>query len=90
MNIDEFMEEDEWEDYNTVESIKAKYPDSWSLVKIINFTENTLLDVKDWCRDNCTGSYEQVGWGSDCSYTVGVIFEGLTDAVTFRLIWGSK
>ena len=90
MNIDDFMEEDEWEDATTVDEIKAKYPENWSLVKIVNFTENTLLDVKKWCEENCTDQYSQVGWGSDCSYTVGVIFEGLTDAVTFRLIWGSK
>lgn len=90
MNIDEFVEEDEWEDYQTIDDIRAKFPSDWHLVKIVNFSERTLRAAKEWCIEHCCDSYEQVGWGSDCSYTVGMMFEGLTDAVSFKLVWGSK
>ncbi len=88
-DIDDFVGDDEWEDGPTVEQIKAKYPDSWMICKVTNFTEGTMADMRQWCTDNCQSKYEHVGWGGSCSYTVGVIFEGYSDAVMFKLIWGS-
>jgi hypothetical protein len=88
-DYDDFVGEDEWEDGPTIDRIKANYPDSWVVVKVINFTNNTLSDVKDWCLNNCMANYAHIGWDSGCSYTVGVIFESHTDAVMFKLTWGS-
>jgi hypothetical protein len=88
-DYDDFVGEDEWEDGLAIDTIKAKHPDHWVVVKVINFTAQTLADVKEWCINNCSHPYEHVGWDSGCSYTVGVIFSNHTDAVMFKLVWGS-
>lgn len=88
-DYEDFVGEDEWEDGPAIERIKTRYPDGWMVVKVTNFTQNTLADVKEWCKINCTEPYDHIGWDSGCSYTVGVIFEGYADAVMFKLTWGS-
>jgi hypothetical protein len=87
LDYDEFVGEDEWEDYVAVNDILKKYPPDWYLVKAVNFTYGTMADMKQWCIDNCNSKYEHVGWDSGCSYTVGVIFESHMDAILFKLTW---
>jgi hypothetical protein len=83
---DDFVGDDDWEDIEAAEDVKAKYP-GWFLVKMTNFTSTKYEEIKEWCETNCTGSWERVGWYSGCSYTVGVILEDHVDAVLFRLTW---
>jgi hypothetical protein len=84
---DELLGEDEWEDYVALNDILKKYPPDWYLVKAVNFTYGTMNEMKQWCIDNCQGKYDNVGWDSGCSYTVGVIFESHTEAILFKLTW---
>lgn len=88
-DVEGFLGDDDWEDSGAIEKIKAQHP-GWLVVKVTNFTENTLSDVKSWCANNCMDEYEHVGWYSSCSYTVGVAFKTPTDAIMFKLIWGTK
>jgi hypothetical protein len=89
-DADEMLEDDEWEDNYAVADILKKYPESWKLVKAVNFTYGTMDDMKQWCKDNTTAAYAHVGWESGCSYTVGVIFESHIDAILFKLTWSGE
>jgi hypothetical protein len=85
----DFVGDDVWEDNPAIIKVRNRLP-GWHIVKVVNFTESTLRDVRSWCEDTCCDAYEEVGFYSGCSYTVGVAFSGHTDAVMFKLIWGTK
>lgn len=87
-DYDDFINDDEWEDVKAAERILAENP-GWMLVKVVNYSSGTLADMKQWCLDSCQEPYKHVGWHSGCAYTVAVLFEGYTDAVMFKLVWGS-
>lgn len=88
-DFDEFGGEDEWEDREAIEKIKAKYP-GWFIVKAVDFTYGTMAEMKQWCVDNTTDEYAHVGWYSGCSYTVGVTFKSHVDAILFKLTWSGE
>lgn len=88
--FDDFIGDEDWEDEVQLQDIVSRYPEGWHPVKVVNFTEHTLRDVKQWCTDNCSNEWDQIGWYSGCSYIVGAIFESHCDAVMFKLIWGAK
>lgn len=64
-----------------------KLPEDWLLVKLVNFSATTLIEVEDWLRENCQRPYKRVGWSEACSTKVGVAFENATEAVLFKLRW---
>lgn len=88
-DYDDFIGDDEWEDGPAVERIMAELGPGWYVVKVTNFTENTLADIDEWCKANCQAPFKEVGWDSGCSYTVAVALSNHTDAVMFKLTWGS-
>jgi len=85
---DEFyLQDDEWEDLAFPERIANEFP-GWHQLKITNFTNKKLTEIREWCTDNVTrGGWKDVGWNSGCSYSVGVVIENPRDAMLFRLRW---
>lgn len=80
-------ENDSWEDGDFAKGVNDKYP-GWHLVKIIGFTSKSFTDIDAWLASNVKfGQYERVGWSSNCSYSVGVVFESGKDAMMFKLRW---
>jgi hypothetical protein len=88
-NDDDFLGDDEWEDIAQLRHITSNYPSDWKVVKVSDFNSETMVDMKEWCSAMCVHKYDHIGWDSGCSYTVGVIFESISDAVIFRLTWGN-
>lgn len=85
-DYDEFDEMDLWEDNQWYEHILKKYPPGWHIVKIGHLTKMKEIDV--WLTNNVRfGQYAKEGWGSDCAYSVGIVFESGKDAVMFKLRW---
>lgn len=89
-DVDDLLDddEDEWEDSKALSQILTEVPEGWTLVKVFSYTYNTLLDMREWCVDNCQGEYKEVRWASGCSYSTGVMFEQDMDIVLFKLRWG--
>jgi hypothetical protein len=86
-DLDEMWEDDEWEDPDFEVSVNKKYP-GWYLVKLPGFTAATFVKLEPWLADNVKyGEWQKVGWYSNCSYSVGVVFESPRDAMLFKLRW---
>lgn len=80
-------EDDDWEDSAFPAKIAEQFP-GWHQMKITRFTSGTLNDIKAWCAENVVnGKWQQVGWNSGCSYSVGVVIESARDAMLFKLRW---
>ena len=86
---DEFYEEDEeeFEDYPTMAQAIAKFPEYWTLVRVMCGYQK-MADMDDWLSDNTTADYSRIGWGGQCSYSVGVMLESEMDAIMFKLRYG--
>lgn len=88
---DDFYDYDEeWEDSVAYKKLLEQLPDGWNIVKVYNYTYTTLIDVREWCVENCLGEYREVRWSSGCSYSTAVMFEQDMDTILFKLRWGSK
>ena len=80
-------EDNSWEDPAFRKSVGEEYP-GWHLVKIVGFTIKKLSDIDQWLIENVKhGQYKRLGWSSNCSYSVGVVFESGKDAMFFKLRW---
>lgn len=88
-DFDDFLEDDEeWEDQSTYDKLVKEMPSGWQMVKVIQYTAKTLIDVREWCEENCQGRYKEVNWSGYCSYSTAVQFEFDMDTVLFKLRWG--
>lgn len=87
-DFDELFEDDEWEDNEFESRMRKEYP-GWYLVKLPGFTARKFEAVKEWLNDDNIqfGQYSTVGWSSNCSYSVGVVFESGKDAMIFKIRW---
>lgn len=84
---DYLFDDDDWEDSAFPAKIATQYP-GWHQLKIVNFNYSRLVEVKAWCAENVTnGRWEQVGWRSGCSTSVGIVIESARDAMMFKLRW---
>lgn len=84
---DDFIFDDEdWEDSAFPQKISDEYP-GWHQLKITNFTTTKLKEIREWCKTHIKGSWEEVGWRSGCSYSVGIVVERGVDAMMFKLRW---
>lgn len=92
-DLEDFMEDDEdlFEDQEGLKLLKERLriPEPWFLVKVFNFHGRTLVQMDEWLRCHARGEYKRMGWSTGCSTKVGVAFEDPTDAVYFKLSWGS-
>ena len=86
---DEFYEEDEeeFEDYSTMAQVIAQFPDDWILVRVMCGYQK-MADMNEWLEENTTAEFARVGWGGECSYSVGVMLESEMDAILFKLRYG--
>jgi len=86
---EEFYEEDEdeFEDYSTMAQAIAKFPEDWTLVRVMCGYEK-MADMDEWLTENTTAEFARVGWGGECSYSVGVMLENEMDAILFKLRYG--
>jgi hypothetical protein len=62
-------------------------PEGWFLVKVYDYSHQTLIDMRDWLTKNTEHEYREVNWSGYCSYSTGVGFEADVDAILFRLRW---
>lgn len=82
-------DDDDWEDKTAFSEIVKTVPEGWTLVKIFSYTHTTLVEMREWCIDNCIGEYKEVRWSAGCSYSTGVMFNADMDIVLFKLRWGT-
>jgi hypothetical protein len=81
------FEEDDIEDPDFEVNLREKYQ-GWYFVKLVGFTTRSFEEIGPWLTENVRfGKYDQVGWESGCSYSVGVVFEHPKDAMMFKLRW---
>lgn len=88
---------DHWEDPKGIQALKEslKIPDSWFLVKVVNFYDadpsgdarRSLQVIEAWLAEHCLHPYRRVGWSSGCSTKVGVAFENQNEAFFFHMRW---
>ena len=83
----DFLREDQWENSTAYQAMIAKMPPNWYPVKIVNFRQTTLSEIRGWLKDNCQKKYREDGFHSGCSYHVAIMFENPTDAIMFKLRW---
>lgn len=86
---EDFLGDEDWEDPVGMERIKAarQIPETWHLVKVVNFDWRMLDEIDEWCQEHCRGEYKRIGWSSDCSTKVAVCFVDHLDAIYFKLRW---
>ena len=92
-NADDFLDEDEddWEDYETLsEILKRKLPVGWKFVKLNGITYRDMIEIREWINDNIKGQSVEINFGGECSYSVGVGFSNLNDAIFLKLRWGGE
>ncbi len=89
-DLDELLDDDDddWEDSKAYADILRELPEGWQLVKVFSYNYQTLLDIREWCEENCQGPYKEVNWSAGCSYSTGIQFELDMDTVLFKLRWG--
>jgi hypothetical protein len=87
----DFLDEDEedWEDRHTYEQLLAKKPEGWVLIKVIRYSSQTLIDMREWLTKNTCSPYREVNWYGYCSYSTGVMFADEVEAVLFKLRWSA-
>ena len=83
----DLLEDDEWEDEAAFQQMLEQMPNGWFMVKIINYTSQMLLDIDEWCHDNCRAQFKRIRWSTGCAYSIGIQFEDHTDAVYYRMRW---
>ncbi len=85
--IEEDEDDEDWEDDPAHDDILKQLPEGWVLIKVVNYTAATLLELDDWLAENCTQGYRKVNWSGGCSYSTGIMVEGELDAILCRLRW---
>lgn len=85
-DVEGLVGNDRWEDVAAAQRIMAALP-GWKLIRIIRAASygQTLIEMEEFCRENCRDEWKRVGWSSGCSSTVGMAFKDTVDAVLFRL-----
>lgn len=91
-DFDILFEEDDGEYWDegvkeNLDHILSRHPGYSHIVRIRNFTRQTLSDIDDWLNENCEAKFERIGWSAGCSTSVGVVFTNSMDAVMFKLRW---
>lgn len=87
--LDDFFDEEEWEDAAAVKAIKEKLP-GWKIMKIGYFHNPRIKEIEEWCSSTCQDEWKRIGWSSGCSTTVGVAFKNIQDAIYYKLRWAEQ
>lgn len=85
----DFLEDNAvWEDNEAYRQIAATVPPGWQLVKINNYNYQKLIEIEEYL--NTAGHpWRKVRWSNGyCSYSTGVMVEGLIGATKLRLRYG--
>lgn len=82
-----FIGTDKWEDQKQLQQIKAQknIPESWYIIKIVDFSAGSFTQMIEWCEQNCSHQYQKVGWSTGCSRTVGMAIEDEFEALMFKM-----
>jgi hypothetical protein len=80
------VDDDVFEDRLKYAGIRNQYP-TQHILKVIRYTGRSFVELDEWLKENCRGTYKRIGWASGCSTTVAVVFWDTTDAVLYRMRW---